>query len=172
MLRNDRRKCILFTNDLTLYSFFVPGLNRLGFKRFQDVFRENLFISLISDGFSQAQVEKVLSEWKRKKYWVFSPVKNSKTKPSEFDKISIQNYFQPLVESFKSQYIKENPNKIFNYLIDIYSKWYQNYFYLCEKFKSEHPNRLTDEFEVKFIRLKYRAKIRLPSSLLVWKAKW
>ncbi|MFH2048126.1 MAG: hypothetical protein ABIJ12_01675 [bacterium] len=63
LLRIDRRKCILFTNDRTLYSFFVPGLNRLGFERFRDVFRENLFISLTSDGFSQTQIEKVLSEY-------------------------------------------------------------------------------------------------------------
>lgn len=93
---------------------------------------------------------------KTKKYWMHSPTKSSKGKPSEFDKISVQNYFQPLLESFKGQYIKENPNKEFNYLIDVYSKWYQNYFYLCEKFKSEHPNRLVDEFEVKFVRLTYK----------------
>jgi len=109
---------------------------------------------------------------KEKKYWVFSPVKNSKTKPSEFDKISIQNYFQPLVESFKSQYIKENLNKKFNYLIDVYSKWYQNYFYLCEKFKSEHPNRLTDEFEVKFIRLKYTGKNQFDFSYFRHTGQW
>lgn len=93
---------------------------------------------------------------KTKKYWMFSPTKSSKGKPSELDKISVQNYFQPLLESFKGQYIKENPNKESNYLIDVYSKWYQNYFYLCEKYKSEHPDRLVDEFEVKFVRLKYK----------------
>ena len=89
------------------------------------------------------------------KRWMLSPEKDSKTKLSNSDKISIQNYFQPLVDEFKRQYIKENPNKEFNYLIDVYSKWYQNYFYLCEKFKSEHPNRLVDEFEEKFVRLKF-----------------
>lgn len=92
---------------------------------------------------------------KNKKRWVLSPKESSKAKPSESDKNNIQNYFLPLIESFKKQYIKENPNTEFNYLIDVYSKWYQNYFYLCEKFKSEYPNRLKDEFEVKFVRLKY-----------------
>ena len=86
---------------------------------------------------------------------MLSPEKDSKPKLSESEKISIRNYFQPLVDEFKRLYIKENPNKEDNYLIDVYSKWYQNYFYLCEKFKSEHPNRLVDEFEEKFVRLKF-----------------
>lgn len=91
----------------------------------------------------------------KEKSWVSSPKKVSKAELSESYKISIQNYFQPLVDEFKRQYIKKNPNKEFNYLIDIYSKWYQNYFYLCEKFKSEHPDRLVDEFEEKFVRMKF-----------------
>jgi len=63
LLRIDRRKCVLFTNDRTLYSFFVPGLKRPEFKRFRDVFRHNLFKCLVNDGFSQTQIEKVLSEY-------------------------------------------------------------------------------------------------------------
>ena len=81
-----------------------------------------------------------------------------KVKLTELGKKNIQGDFQPLVESFKKQCILQNPDKQFNYLIDIYSKWYQNYFYLCEKYKSEQPNRLADEFEVKIVRLKYTGK--------------
>ena len=66
------------------------------------------------------------------KSWVLSPKKESKPKPSESEKIEIQNYFQPMVDDFKRQCIKKNPNKEFNYLIDLYSKWYQNYFYLIK----------------------------------------
>lgn len=95
---------------------------------------------------------------KNKKYLMLFPTKSSKAKPSESDKKSIQDYFQPLIERFKKQYILKNPNREFNYLVDVYSKWFQNFFYLCEKFKSEHPNRLADEFEIKFVRLKYTGK--------------
>ncbi len=63
LLRIERRKCVLFTNDLTLYSFFVPGLKRPEFERFQEVFRQNLLKCLVNDGFSQTQVERVLSEY-------------------------------------------------------------------------------------------------------------
>lgn len=92
---------------------------------------------------------------KRKKYWVYSPQKPQPPKPTDFEKESIQNFFQPLIEAFKKQYIKENPNKEFSYTVDIYSKWYRSYFYLCEKSKSERPNRRQDEFESKFVRLTF-----------------
>ena len=93
-----------------------------------------------------------------KKYFTNPPKASLKVKLTELGKKNIKDDFQPLVESFKKQCILKNPNKEFNYLIDIYSKWYQNYFYLCEKYKSEHSNRLADEFEVKIIRLKYTGK--------------
>jgi len=109
---------------------------------------------------------------KNNKYWVLSSGKSTNVKPSESDKTRIQNYFLPLIESFKGQYIKENPDKEFNYLIDIYSKWYQNYFYLCEKFKSEHPNRLTDEFEMKFARLKFTVKDQFELSYFRHTGQW
>jgi len=63
LLRIDRKKCILFTNDLTLYSFFISGLKRPEFERFREVFRHNLFKFLVNDGFSQTQIERVLSEY-------------------------------------------------------------------------------------------------------------
>ena len=48
LLRIDRRKCVLFTNDQTLYSFFVPGLKKSEFVHFDEVFRQNLFKCLLN----------------------------------------------------------------------------------------------------------------------------
>jgi hypothetical protein len=107
-----------------------------------------------------------------RKQWVYSPQKAQKTKLSESDKKAIQDYFQPLIEDFKKQYIPENPNKEFNYLVDIYSKWYQNYFYLCEKYKSEHPNRIKDELEEKFVRLTYKGKNQFDFSYFRHTGQW
>lgn len=90
-----------------------------------------------------------------KKQWMPASKTSVKLKPSEADQKIIEEYFQPMVESFKIAFIPKDPNKEFNYTVDIYSKWYRDCFYLCQEFKSEHPHRLTDEFEVKFARLKY-----------------
>ncbi|APG26372.1 hypothetical protein A7E75_13745 [Syntrophotalea acetylenica] len=58
----DRRKCVLFTNDKTRYSFLVPGLKKPDFKMLDEIFRQGLFRNLIRDGFSQEAIEKVLDE--------------------------------------------------------------------------------------------------------------
>lgn len=34
LLRIERRKCVLITNDATLYSLFIPGLRKPEFERF------------------------------------------------------------------------------------------------------------------------------------------
>ena len=100
------------------------------------------------------------------------PIKSASTKLSESEKVEIQKYFQPLVDDFKKEYITANPDKETNYPIDIYSKWNQNYFYLCEKFKSEHPNRLVDEFEEKFLRLKHTGKNQFEFSYFRHTGQW
>ena len=60
LLRFERRKCVLFTNDSTLYSIFVPGLRKPQFQRITDVFGQSLFRSLRLGGFAQPQIEAVL----------------------------------------------------------------------------------------------------------------
>ena len=62
LLLLDRRKCVLFTNDLTRYSFLVAGLKKPDFKMLDEIFRQNLFKCLLRDGFSQEAIEKVLDE--------------------------------------------------------------------------------------------------------------
>lgn len=92
---------------------------------------------------------------KKQKAWVKTSTGKSGKTISEFEKQQITADCLPLVEQFKTQCIKSNPDKRFNYLIDIYTRWRGNYLYFCEKYKSEGENRITDEFEVKFVRLEY-----------------
>jgi len=62
LLRVDRRKCILFTHDATLFSFFVPGLKKPHFQNIREVFGQNLFKNLLRENFPQNQIEIVLDE--------------------------------------------------------------------------------------------------------------
>ncbi|NQV01519.1 MAG: hypothetical protein HQ542_02655 [Bacteroidia bacterium] len=100
---------------------------------------------------------------KKQKAWVQIRPGYFRKPISEFEKQKITDGCQPLVEQFKIQYIRSNPDKQFNYLIDIYTRWRGNYLYFCEKYKSEGENRIADEFEVKFVRLEYigRDKFKL-----------
>jgi hypothetical protein len=60
LLHVDRRKCVLFTHDLTLYSVFCTGLRKLEFEQLGNVFSQRLFKTMLADGFSQAHIEKML----------------------------------------------------------------------------------------------------------------
>ena len=80
--------------------------------------------------------------------------KTQNMKLSLYEKQEISDYFQPLVDEFKLQCIVDNPDRSHNYVVDVYTKWHQNFIYFCQKFKSEYPNRIVDEFEVKIVRLK------------------
>jgi hypothetical protein len=62
LLRTERRKCVLFTNDSTLFSIFVPGMKKEWFERMAHVFGQELFRSLTREGFGQSEIEAVLDE--------------------------------------------------------------------------------------------------------------
>jgi hypothetical protein len=87
-----------------------------------------------------------------KKVWVLTPQKKSIT---EAEKIQLTNLFEPLINEYKNTFIEAKPNEKHNYVVDFYSKFYRGFFYLCATYKSEHENRIHDEFEVKFARLEF-----------------
>lgn len=60
LIRVDRRKCILFTHDKTLYTIFVPGLRKPDYKMIKEIFGQNVFKSLIRENILQGQIEIVL----------------------------------------------------------------------------------------------------------------
>jgi hypothetical protein len=65
LLRIDRRKCVLFTHDRTLYSFLVAGLTKPDFQNIYEVFRQSLFKNLMEEKISQKQIEFFLDSNRR-----------------------------------------------------------------------------------------------------------
>ena len=61
LIRIERRKCILFTNDRTLYSFLVPGVKKKD--DFHDLFLMNLNSNLAVEGLRQGEILKALDEY-------------------------------------------------------------------------------------------------------------
>ena len=59
----NRRKAVLFVNDITLFKCIVLNLKRESIKKLSNVFRENLSHILISEGFSGEVIEKVMQEY-------------------------------------------------------------------------------------------------------------
>ena len=60
LLRIERRKCVLFTHDTTLYSVFVPGLKKPEFAQLDQIFGQRLFKALLWEAFPQDQIERML----------------------------------------------------------------------------------------------------------------
>jgi len=61
LLSVDRRKCLIFTNDKSRYTFLIPGLRKTDFKHLGELFLDNLFRCMLADGIPQRGVEKVLN---------------------------------------------------------------------------------------------------------------
>lgn len=62
LLRIDRRKCVLFTNEATLYSFMVYGVRKADLDDFGHFFMAYLGLNLEYEGFGDEIIEKVLKE--------------------------------------------------------------------------------------------------------------
>ena len=60
LLRVDRKKCVLFTNDLTLYSFLIHLVKKPLSAGLGELFRLGLLKSLMSDGLDDPQVRHML----------------------------------------------------------------------------------------------------------------
>ena len=63
LLRIDRRKCVMFTNAATLYTFLVAGVLRKDFDRVGDLFRTHLRRTLAHDEYSATDIDLVLEEY-------------------------------------------------------------------------------------------------------------
>jgi hypothetical protein len=62
VLRLDRKKYVLFTNDQTLYSLFVPWNKSPRSTDIMERFRFGLLKSLMSEGLAEVQIKYLLSE--------------------------------------------------------------------------------------------------------------
>lgn len=109
---------------------------------------------------------------KQLRCWQPPPIKKAIIQPSISEKESTTEFFKPLIEEFKKECILENPNKNDNYLVDIYTKWHQNFFYICEKYKAEYPNRILDEYEDYSSRLRYTGTNQFEFSYFRYNQTW
>jgi hypothetical protein len=68
LLHIDRKKCVLFVNDKTLFNFIVPDVNRTLIKELSKVFVKHLFCVLASEGLSEKFIEAIKTEYRNLAY--------------------------------------------------------------------------------------------------------
>lgn len=111
---------------------------------------------------------------KSKKMWAYSPAKPPKPKVPETEKQLISQKCHELIETeLKPKYIKSPPtDNDWNYLVDIFGKWYHNYFYFCSTYNCPSPNAISPSFEDKFARLEYVGKDSFNIAYMRHTGKW
>ncbi|MGE5655193.1 MAG: hypothetical protein ACM37W_01005 [Actinomycetota bacterium] len=94
---------------------------------------------------------------KAKKLWLPSSPKQPKPKVPESQKQLVEEKCSELIETeFKPKYIEPPPtDHDFNYRVDIFGKWYRNYFYFCSTYNCPSPRAISPSFEYRFARLEY-----------------
>ena len=60
LLRIDRRKCVLFTSQETLFTFLAPGVKKGDLQNIAGFFWDNLKLNLIAQGYEPARIEKTI----------------------------------------------------------------------------------------------------------------
>jgi hypothetical protein len=93
----------------------------------------------------------------KKKRWIYAPAKAAKPKVPDATKQLVQQQFNELIETeLKPKCIQPPPTEHdFNYLVDIFGKWYRNYFYICGTYNCPSPRAIAPSFEEKFARFEY-----------------
>ncbi|MBT9161746.1 MAG: hypothetical protein DDT27_00284 [Dehalococcoidia bacterium] len=111
---------------------------------------------------------------KRRKMWVFSPPKQPKPRVPDAIKVSVEAKANDLIETvLKPNHAKPpSADERFNYIVDIYSKWHRNYFYLCAKYACPGPNAISPFFEARFTRLEYVGNERFNLAYMRHTGKW
>jgi len=63
LLRIDRRKCLLFTNEKTLYTLLIPKVLKANLKSIEQEFLINLSYNLQHEGFGLEVINRVMQEY-------------------------------------------------------------------------------------------------------------
>lgn len=100
--------------------------------------------------------------------------KLTRTGVPEMVKTEITTRVNELVEKvLKPQHIQPPPdNPRFNYIIDIYGKWYQRYFYICATYRVPDPNATAPTFEEKFARISFVSRNRFNLAFMRHTGQW
>jgi hypothetical protein len=103
-----------------------------------------------------------------------SSIKRNRPKVPENIRLIVDRKTRDLIESFlKPKYIRApRKNSPFNYKVDIYTKWYRNYFYFCSKYATSGPNALSPFFETRFARLEYNRNELFNLSFMRHNGQW
>lgn len=110
----------------------------------------------------------------KRKMWMYSSPRRKKPQVPDSIKLILKEKADEIIENvLKPKHIEPPPtDNDFNYLVDIYSKWYRNYFYFCAKYNCPNPNAISSSFETKFARMEYVSNEKFNLSYMRHTGQW
>jgi len=111
---------------------------------------------------------------KKPKAWISTPKRQSKPKVPDAFKADVEAKANELVETvLKPKYVEPPPKEPrFNYIIDLWAKWYRSYFYFGATYASPGPRAISPTFETKFARMEYLGARSFALSYMRHTGKW
>jgi hypothetical protein len=111
---------------------------------------------------------------RQQKPWGYSPRKAPTSQIQETLKREVTTKANELLETvLKPKHIQPPPeNPQFNYIVDIYGKWYHRYFYFCATYCVRGPNATVPSFEAKFTRMEYAGNNRFHMAFMRHNGQW
>src|SRR3954454_21996321 len=94
-------------------------------------------------------------------------------KPPEAEKTAFTAACQRFIaEVLKPRYLPRIEPTSFNYPVDISGKWHGNKYRFIQRFRSDHPDAITPEFDAPFARLEYVGRDRFDLSYFRHTGEW
>jgi len=111
---------------------------------------------------------------KQQKAWMLKPAKTSKTSIPDAIKSDLELKAANLIENVlkPKHVVPQKPDIDFNYVSDIGTKWYRNYFYLFSTYTCPGPNALSPSFESNFARMEHLGDGRFSLSFNRHNGEW
>jgi len=102
------------------------------------------------------------------------PPTPAKPKMPDDLKLEVQRKADEFLESYlKPAFIRPPPeDHQWNYIVDLFTKWHQRYFYFCSKYRCPSPNRISEFFESRFARLEFVGNGRFNVSYMRHTGQW
>lgn len=109
---------------------------------------------------------------KVRRVWRWAPSKPSRV--PEAVKNDLRARARNLVDSeLKPKHIQPPPkDPMFNYMVDISTKWHGHFFYFLAKYACPSPNAISPFFEIGFARLEYLGDGRFGLAYMRHTGKW
>ena len=104
--------------------------------------------------------------------WVWAR-QRGQPKPPESEKTAISAACEKFIaEVLKPHCLPRIEPTSFNYPVDIYGKWHGNKYRFIQRFRSDHPDAITPEFDAPFARLEYVGRDRFGLSYFRHTGEW